>query len=176
MCFRLRFVLLMAAALSAKLGGWLLDGDPRRLRLLFPAAALLGGSGFWLHGRIRWRRQRRRGPPPRAGGPLQALGAAWREAFRILREDRAFRAYEIAFMLYGFGGAKVTAGTTDGSFRTKPLWRGHYDIHIQRKGASYRCALKVAAAQVRFDLHFGRKNLGQKSCKPMNPLAQGVPG
>ena len=80
------------------------------------------------------------------------------------------------FMLYGFGGAKVTAGTTDGTFRTKPLWRGHYDIHVQRKGASYRCALKVTAAQVRFDLHFGRKNLGQRSCKPMNSLAQGVPG
>lgn len=80
------------------------------------------------------------------------------------------------FMLYGFGGAKVTAGTTDGSFRTKPLWRGHYDIHIQRKGASYRCAVKVLDAEVRFDLHFGRKNLGQRSCTPMNSLAQGVPG
>lgn len=80
------------------------------------------------------------------------------------------------FMLYGFGGAKVTAGTTDGSFRTKPLWRGHYDIHVQRKGASYRCAVKVLAAEVRVDLHFGRRNLGQRSCTPMNSLAQGVPG
>jgi predicted MFS family arabinose efflux permease len=28
---------------------------------------------------------------------------AWRETFRILREDRAFRTYERAFMLYGLG-------------------------------------------------------------------------
>jgi hypothetical protein len=80
------------------------------------------------------------------------------------------------FMLYGFGGAKVTAGTTDGTFRSKPLWSGAYDVHIQRKGASYRCGLDVKNGEVRFDLHFGRKNLGQRTCEPMNSLAQGVPG
>jgi hypothetical protein len=79
------------------------------------------------------------------------------------------------FTLYGFGGAKVPAGTTDGSFRSKPLWFGHYDLHLQRKGASYRCKLVVQAAEVRFDVHFGKKNLGQR-CTPMRPLAQGVPG
>lgn len=80
------------------------------------------------------------------------------------------------FMLYGFGGAKVQAGTTDGSFRSKPLWSGHYDLHIQRKGASYRCKLVVKDAPVRFDVHFGKRGLGQPSCRPMNSLAQGVPG
>jgi hypothetical protein len=79
------------------------------------------------------------------------------------------------FMLYGFGGAKVMAGVTDGSFRSKPLWVGHYDLHIQRKGASYRCKLVVKPGEVRFDVHFGKKNLGQR-CTPMNSLAQGVPG
>jgi len=100
----LGIVTLVAAAIAAKVGGWLLDGDPRRLRVLFPAAALLGGAGFWLQGRIRWRGQRRaRAVRHGRVGPLEALRAAWREAFRILREDRAFRVYEIAFMLYGFG-------------------------------------------------------------------------
>ncbi len=80
------------------------------------------------------------------------------------------------FMLYGFGGAKVQPGTTDGSFRSKPLWSGHYDLHIQRKGASYRCKLVVRDAPVRFDLHFGKRDLGHPSCRPMNSLAQGVPG
>ena len=80
------------------------------------------------------------------------------------------------FMLYGFGGAKITDGTTDGSFRTKALWTGAYDVHIQRKGASYRCGVDVVRGEVRLDLHFGRKNLGQKRCEPMNSLAQGVPG
>jgi hypothetical protein len=80
------------------------------------------------------------------------------------------------FMLYGFGGAKVMPGTTDGSFRSKPLWTGHYDLHVQRKGASFRCKLVVKAEPVRFDLHFGRPNLGQPGCRPMRSLAQGVPG
>ena len=80
------------------------------------------------------------------------------------------------FMLYGFGGAKVQPGTTDGSFRSKPLWTGHYDLHVQRKGASYRCKLVVKGGDVRFDVHFGKRNLGQRSCRPMNSLAQGVPG
>lgn len=81
-----------------------------------------------------------------------------------------------SFTLYGFGGAKVTDGTTDGSFRTKPLWTGAYDVHVQRKGASYRCAVQVVRGQVRLDLDFGRRNLGQSRCTPMNALAQGVPG
>ena len=79
------------------------------------------------------------------------------------------------FTLYGFGGAKIQAGVTDGSFRSKPLWVGHYDLHLQRKGASYRCKLVVKPGEVRFDVHFGKKNLGQR-CTPMQPLAQGVPG
>lgn len=81
-----------------------------------------------------------------------------------------------SFMLYGFGGAKVQAGTTDGSFRSKPLWSGHYDLHIQRKGASYRCKLVVGSGPVRFDVHFGKKDLGHRHCTPMRSLAQGVPG
>lgn len=79
------------------------------------------------------------------------------------------------FMLYGFGGARIARGTTDGSFRSKPVWRGHYDLHVQRKGGSYRCQLPVGSGEVRFDLHFGRKGLGQR-CVPMRSLVQGVPG
>lgn len=81
-----------------------------------------------------------------------------------------------AFMLYGFGGAKIQPGTSDGSFRTKPLWTGRYDVHVQRKGSSFRCQIEVTAGQVRLDLHFGRPGLGRLGCLPMRPLAQGVPG
>jgi MFS family permease len=94
----------LASGLASKVGGYLLDLDPRHLRVLFPVAALFGMAGFLLHSRIRWRHQRRESPYPAvAAGPLQAMRLAWREAFRILREDRAFRDYEIGFMLYGFG-------------------------------------------------------------------------
>ena len=81
------------------------------------------------------------------------------------------------FTVYGFGGAKVKKGVTDGSFASKPLWAGSYDVHVQRQGASFRCAARVVGGQVtRFDLHFGKANLGNPTCKPMRSLAQGVPG
>jgi MFS family permease len=95
-------VMFLGAALTAKLAGNLLDRDPRWLRVVFPAAALLGAPGLLLLGRIRWRRQRRRRDPVRARPGLE-MREAWREAFRILREDKAFRTYEIGFMLYGCG-------------------------------------------------------------------------
>ena len=82
-----------------------------------------------------------------------------------------------SFTLYGFGGAQIAAGVLDGSFASKPLWAGAYDVHVQRKGASFRCGVDVVAGKpVRMDLHFGRKNLGQRRCEPMGSLAQGVPG
>jgi predicted MFS family arabinose efflux permease len=88
--------LFLGQVCSAKLAAALLDGDPRWLRLLFPLAALAGGASLWLLGRIRWRGQ---GRGPRAE-PGRRPG---REALRILRGDRAFRTYEVGFMLYGFG-------------------------------------------------------------------------
>ena len=80
------------------------------------------------------------------------------------------------FELYGFGGAKVQDGTNDGTFRSKPLWVGAYDIHVQRKGASFRCGFDVKPGEVRFDLDFRKPHLGNPRCKPMRSLAQGVPG
>ena len=81
------------------------------------------------------------------------------------------------FTVYGFGGAKVQPGTRDGSYRSKPLWAGAYDIHVQRKGASFVCGFDVKGGQVaRFDIDFRKPNLGQRRCKPMGSLAQGVPG
>jgi MFS family permease len=49
-------------------------------------------------GRIRWRHARRLRIHQAVG-----MRKAWREAWRILREDGAFRTYEIGFMLYGCG-------------------------------------------------------------------------
>lgn len=82
-----------------------------------------------------------------------------------------------AFTVYGFGGAKIRPGTTDGSFASKPLWAGAYDVHVQRKGASFRCGFDVeAGAPSRFDIDFRKKDLGNPRCERMRSLAQGVPG
>lgn len=82
-----------------------------------------------------------------------------------------------SFAVFGFGGARVEPGVRDGSFSTKPLWAGAYDVHVQRKGASFRCGLDVVAGRpVRLDLDFGKADLGQRRCAPMGALEQGVPG
>jgi len=95
---------LLAAGAAAKLSGYLLDEDPRWLRLLFPVAAVAGCGACLLYGRIKWRRRRQgQALQPPAEPPLRALASAWRQTARILREDRAFRTFEIGFMLYGFG-------------------------------------------------------------------------
>ena len=91
-------VMLLAALLTAKGAGYLLDRDPRWLRVIFPVAGVFGALGFWQLGRIRWRHQRHLRVYEAVG-----IRSAWREAWRILREDRSFRVYEIAFMLYGCG-------------------------------------------------------------------------
>ena len=92
---RLQCLAFLAAMAAARVAAPLLDDDPRRLRLLFPIAAILGGVGVALLGRIRWRHQKRK---------REVTGLPrWRDAWRVLKEDRAYRTYQIAFMLYGFG-------------------------------------------------------------------------
>ena len=83
---------------------------------------------------------------------------------------------EGAFMEYGFGSARVEDGVTDGTFATRPLFTGHYDIHVQRRGASYTCRVAVTGGELRFDLDFGRDRLGHPGCVPLRPLARTVPG
>ena len=83
---------------------------------------------------------------------------------------------EGAFMEYGFGSAQVEDGVTSGSFATRPLYTGSYDIHVQRRGASYTCRVKVPEGALRFDLDFGRDRLGHPGCEPLRPLARTVPG
>lgn len=81
------------------------------------------------------------------------------------------------FSVYGFGGAKVRPGTRDGSYRTKPLWAGAYDIHVQNKAGSFLCGFDVRAGKAaRFDIDLRKPNLGNRRCQPMRSLAQGVPG
>jgi len=106
----LQTVTILATVVAAKTGGWLLDHDPRTLRVLFPCAAALGCVGFYRLGRIRWRRQRRALLAAAGGdGPLRAILGAMRDTVRILREDRAFRTFQIAFMLYGFAFLMTSA-------------------------------------------------------------------
>jgi len=89
---------------------------------------------------------------------------------------RTGAAGEGGFMEYGFGGARIEEGTTDGSFATRPLYSGHYDIHVQRRDASYSCRVNVTGGALRFDLDFGKDRLGHPGCEPLRPLARTVPG
>lgn len=83
---------------------------------------------------------------------------------------------DTAFTVYGFGGAAVRPGTTDGSFQSKPLWAGAYDVHLQHAGAGYRCPLTIRGGQsARLDVDFRKPDLG-RGCRAMRPLAKGVPG
>jgi MFS family permease len=98
-------VALVASMLSAKAGGLLLDDDPRWLRVIFPIGAVVGIVGHVFLARIRWRREGPRVPKGEPGwrAAILALGRAWRMAVTVLRRDRDFLAFEIAFMTYGFG-------------------------------------------------------------------------
>jgi hypothetical protein len=88
---------------------------------------------------------------------------------------RTGAAGEGTFMEYGFGSARIEDGVEDGAFATRPLFTGTYDIHVQRKGASYTCRVKVSGP-FRFDLDFGKDRLGHPGCEPLQPLARTVPG
>jgi len=96
---------LLAAGAAAKGAGYLLDADPRWVRGIYPVAGACGIVAYLVLGRIRWRRSRetRRLATDATERVLKAWSNAWRATWRILRDDRAFRTYEIGFMLYGLG-------------------------------------------------------------------------
>ena len=74
-------------------------------------------------------------------------------------------------VMTGFGGARIEPGVRDGRFSTGPLWRGAYDVHVQRRGRGWRCGVTVGAPEVRFDLDFRKADLGRR-CRPMRALLQ----
>lgn len=99
------FVGLMGAGYG--MGRWS-DADPDAYRIFLPLSALLLAGGFVLFAAItetdRFRRRPRSPVPPGQPwwAPLRDMGA-------ILRRDRHFAAYEIAFMSYGTGWMICTA-------------------------------------------------------------------
>ncbi|MHC4342323.1 MAG: MFS transporter [Planctomycetota bacterium] len=129
-------VTLLGFISMSKIGGRLLDEDPRWLRVLFPVAALLGLAGCLIHARIRWRGQRRPASGPETSGPHAGL----REAFRILRDNREFRIYESAFMLYGFGFLMSWALLTLHPEQTLKL---SYDSFTWAQGVAYPVAFTL---------------------------------
>jgi len=90
---------------SASAAGFLLHADPRWLRVAFPLAGLFGMTEHVLFSRIRWHREGRLAVRTTRGARAawRAFREAWRNAARILREDRAFRTFEVGFMVYGMG-------------------------------------------------------------------------
>jgi MFS family permease len=99
----MQFLAFFGFVLASKGAGALLDHDPRWLRLLYPVAAVIGFAGFLVQSRIRWRGQGRRSVEAMSTGVWGRWKEGWSATVRILREDRAFRIYESAFMLYGIG-------------------------------------------------------------------------
>ena len=89
----LQAVTLLGSAVAAKAAGRLIEWDSAWIRVVFPVGGVLGFLGFWAHSRIRWRGQAR--------VKVARLHASWHEVWRILRDDRAFRTYEVGFMTYG---------------------------------------------------------------------------
>lgn len=82
---------------SAKAAGLVLNTDPRWLRVVFPLAGVLYFLENSLLSLIRWRR----GGRTREPGP--GFREAWKRSARLLRDDREFRMYQIAWSLYGIG-------------------------------------------------------------------------
>ncbi len=89
-----------ASIASAKAAGVVLEADPRWLRVVFPVAGALSFGEQMLLSRIRWRRDGLRRAAQTAGGGFRE---AWKRSVRLLRDDRDFRTYEIAWSLYGMG-------------------------------------------------------------------------
>jgi MFS family permease len=98
-------VVQVASILSSLGVAWLVEHDARWVRVVFPAAAVVGIVAHVLYARIRWRFDGPRPAPAERGLALvrASLSTAWRGTGRTLREDKAFRDYEIGFMLYGLG-------------------------------------------------------------------------
>ena len=99
----IQFLTFLGFVLAMKGAGALLDQDPRWLRLLYPVAAVIGFSGFLVQSRIRWRGQGRRADRAVVVGGWERWKEGWSNTLSTLREDRPFRIYETAFMLYGIG-------------------------------------------------------------------------
>ena len=86
-----------AQIVSAKAAGFLLNMDPRWLRVVFPVAGLLYLVENVQLSRIRWRRGRAEHEPG------SGFRASWARCVSLLRDDHQFRRYEIAWTLYGTG-------------------------------------------------------------------------
>lgn len=125
---RVTVVATAVLASATFLGSWWLDQNPRAFVYLYPLAAILGAVGIWQFSHIRVRRegqQLRRAqllytPRPEAlaqtdetnvlnyDPPRRGLRAFFLDAWKVLREDKAFRLYQryqflsgFAFMLFG---------------------------------------------------------------------------
>src|SRR5687768_11779134 len=120
---RIATVATFVLALTTFAGSYLLDRNPRAFVYLYPTAALLGAIGIWQFSRIRVRREvmlRRReiqvfAPDPESMSQTEEANvfnaeaayrprfvSLFREAYRILRDDKKFREYQRYQMLSGF--------------------------------------------------------------------------
>ena len=120
---RIATVATFVLAVTTFAGSYLLDQDPRAFVYLYPTAALLGAVGIWQFSGIRVRRERllRKkeaqvyAPRPESmsqtdeanvlnadAGYRPRFVSLFREAYRILREDKKFREYQRWQMFSGF--------------------------------------------------------------------------
>ena len=89
------------------MGTWS-DHDPQAFRIFLPMTAVLMGVGLLLLAKITNQETFRQRSRPEVN-PGEPWWAPLRDMGRILREDRRFLAYEIAFISYGVGWMICTA-------------------------------------------------------------------
>lgn len=124
---RIAVVATTVLASTTLVGSFLLDQNPQAYVYLYPAAALIGVVGIWqfskirVRGEILLRRQEEQVRvvrpenlaqtdegsvinymPPIARRPFQLLRDTFRDAYRLLRQDPAFREYQRYQFITGF--------------------------------------------------------------------------
>lgn len=112
--------------------GWLLDHHRAVWSWAYGGAALAAGVGY-----ARWGRLRRRRPPP---PPPHLVSHA--SPFRVLRHDRRFLLFEVAFMVYGIGFLALQPVLP--LYLLDELHVGYAQVGLAR-GAVFWIALIVAA-------------------------------
>ncbi len=94
----------LVMAVVTYLAGLALDYNEQLYRLIFPLAGLVGFAGFWQYMRIRIRSHPQRARNQPVPLTFQAVVLApLADTLHILKTDRAYRHFQINFMLYGFG-------------------------------------------------------------------------
>ncbi|MGI9012704.1 MAG: MFS transporter [Phycisphaerales bacterium] len=94
---------------TASIIGFAMDADENAIRIVYPAAALVGGGGALIYRRLRMRGHRallnaERDNRSEGGASFNPI-----HVHRVLRRDPAFRQYMLWMFIFGFGNLATSA-------------------------------------------------------------------